>query len=243
MLVLSVGMPRAGSGWHYNLIHDLVVAGGGQDARQVRRRFCLQRWLTQVNCNVGALTPQRLLPVMAPTLAGYTYAIKVHAAPTPLALRLIRRGAIRPTYIYRDPRAALLSAWEYGSRGIERGRPNAFSQLTDFRAALKFMLFYMQVWETWMACESALKVRYEDLLVNYPGETAQLVDFLGIDPHSAAVQAVINGYHPQQTRRDQHGLHFAHGQVERFRTVLTLEQLAACNQAFGPQLERMGYSL
>ena len=26
-LIVSVGMPRAGSGWHYNLIHDLVVAG------------------------------------------------------------------------------------------------------------------------------------------------------------------------------------------------------------------------
>jgi hypothetical protein len=45
-------MPRAGSGWHYNLIHDLVVAGGGQDARQIRQRFHLERFLTEVNCNM-----------------------------------------------------------------------------------------------------------------------------------------------------------------------------------------------
>ena len=25
MIILSVGMPRAGSGWHYNLIHDLMT--------------------------------------------------------------------------------------------------------------------------------------------------------------------------------------------------------------------------
>jgi hypothetical protein len=32
MLVLSAGMPRAGSGWFYNLTHDLLLANGAQDA-------------------------------------------------------------------------------------------------------------------------------------------------------------------------------------------------------------------
>ena len=55
MLILSVGMPRAGSGWYYNLTHDLIVSSGGQDARQVRAplslagfadRSELQHWRT-----------------------------------------------------------------------------------------------------------------------------------------------------------------------------------------------------
>ena len=28
MIVLAVGMPRAGSGWHYNLVHDLMKTTG-----------------------------------------------------------------------------------------------------------------------------------------------------------------------------------------------------------------------
>ena len=82
MIILSAGMPRAGSGWYYNLTHDLVVAGGGSDTRQVRRRYHLGGVLTEVNCNIGALTPWRLLAVLPPSLLGNTYTIKAHAAPT-----------------------------------------------------------------------------------------------------------------------------------------------------------------
>ena len=60
MIVLSVGMPRAGSGWHYNLIHDLMETTGCADARDIRERYRLQRILTEVNCNIGALSARRL---------------------------------------------------------------------------------------------------------------------------------------------------------------------------------------
>ena len=66
MIILSVGMPRAGSGWYYNLTHDLVTATGGQDARQIRQRYHLESILTEVNCNIGALTPRRLVAISIP---------------------------------------------------------------------------------------------------------------------------------------------------------------------------------
>ena len=110
MIELAVGMPRAGTGWHYNLIHDLVVAAGGRDAREIRKRYFLSPILTEVNCNIGALTKKRLIPVMAPSILGNHFAIKAHAGPEPFALRQIRQGRNRVCYIYRDPRAALLSA-------------------------------------------------------------------------------------------------------------------------------------
>jgi hypothetical protein len=100
MIILSVGMPRAGSGWYYNLTNDLMLANGAQDARQVRQRYRLQKILTEVNCNIGALTPWRLLAVLPPSLLGNTYTIKVHAAPTPFALRLMRGGMLRTASAY-----------------------------------------------------------------------------------------------------------------------------------------------
>jgi hypothetical protein len=48
MIVLAVGMPRAGSGWHYNLIHDLVVANGGSISREIRQKYHLENILTEV---------------------------------------------------------------------------------------------------------------------------------------------------------------------------------------------------
>jgi hypothetical protein len=32
VIILSVGMPRAGSGWYYNLTNELMLAHGAQDA-------------------------------------------------------------------------------------------------------------------------------------------------------------------------------------------------------------------
>ncbi len=41
MIILSVGMPRAGSGWHYNLIHGLMKTTGCADAREIREELSL----------------------------------------------------------------------------------------------------------------------------------------------------------------------------------------------------------
>lgn len=242
MLVLSVGMPRAGSGWHYNLVHDLVVAGGGQDARHIRHKYLLAPVLTEVNCNIGVLSMKRLLPVMLPVFFGNTFTVKAHAGLTPFALSLIRKGFIRPTYIYRDPRAALLSAYEYGQRGLEQGRKTAFSNLENIEQAIQFMRPYIRIWEQWTSCQQALQVRYEDMLVDYEQEIRRLLSFLGLelDP---TVAKVIEKYRPGQTSKQGRGLHFHKGQAERFRQVLSGTQLAACNQVFEPFLTKMGYQI
>lgn len=248
MIVLSVGMPRAGSGWYYNLTHDLVTASGGQDARQIRRRYHLGRVLTEVNCNIGALTTPRLLAVLPPSLLGNSFAIKAHAAPTPFALQLIRRNLLRTAYIYRDPRDALLSAYDNGQRALQKGRPNAFSHLTDFDKAVEFMLEYLRIWDAWSACDLVLHSRYEDLLTNYDREAARLVAFLKLDGNNPALRAVLDKYHPEQVRAEQaqatqKGIHFNKGKIGRFRQRLSPEQQAILADRFGPYLVRMGYEI
>jgi len=241
MIVLSVGMPRAGSGWYYNLTHDLICATGGQDARLIRQRYRLGRILTEVNCNIGALTLGRLVPVLVPAIAGNTFTIKAHAGPTALARALVRANLIRATYIYRDPRDALLSAFDYGQRALRSGRTNAFSHLTDFESALDFMLPYLEIWQSWMEYQDVLHARYEDLLNRYDGEIQRLLTFLDIDGGAPDVKAVIEKYRPKQGSSDQMGLHFNVGQIGRFRQALTPEQRETLNTAFAPYLEQMGY--
>ncbi len=242
MIVLSVGMPRAGSGWHYNLIHDLMKAAGAAEAREIREKYHLQDILTEVNCNIGVLSPRRLARVLVPALLGRTFVIKAHSGPTPASRLLQRLGLLRITYIYRDPRDAMLSAFEYGQRALEKGHPNAFSHLTDFQKSLDFIRDYVRIWEKWVDQPGVLVSRYEDLLTNYPAEAARLVSFLRLDASQPAVRAVVEGYNPAAAEGQQ-GLHFYKGKIGRYRQAYPADQQAVLAQALGPALGRMGYGM
>jgi len=243
MIVLSVGMPRAGSGWHYNVIHDLMATTGCADARDIREKYRLQKILTEVNCNIGVLSARRLALVTVPALTGNTFVIKAHAGPSRGSRLLEATGLLRVTYIYRDPRDAMLSAFDNGQRALEKGRPNAFSHLVDFATAVDFMLEYLRISEAWMACPQALQTRYEDLLSDYDAETTRLMDFLGLDGDAPPVRAVVEKYRPEQARPDQKGIHFNKGKAGRFRQKLTAEQQEVLAVMFGPYLLKMGYEI
>ena len=240
MIVLCVGMPRAGSGWHYNLIHDLMQTTGCADARDIRARFHLESVLTEVNCNIGVLSPRRLAMVSIPALLGNTFVIKAHSGPTASSRLLTRAGLLRIAYIYRDPRDCMLSAYNYGQRALSKGRPNAFSHLTDFDRSLDFITEYVRIWEAWMRQKDVLVSRYEDLLTNYDAESALIVKYLGLDANRAEVQKVVESYRPGNAEGQQ-GTHFFKGQIGRFRESYSLEQQQTMLARLGAYLSKMGY--
>jgi hypothetical protein len=240
MIVLSVGMPRAGSAWHYNLIHDLMKAVGATDAREIRAKFGLKNILTEINCNIGVLSARRLAMVSVPALLGKTFVIKAHSGPTAASHLLAALGLLRITYIYRDPRDAMLSASDFGQRALAKGRPNAFSHLVDFQKSLDFMMEYVAIWEKWMKEKGVLIARYEDLLTNYDAEAARLVDFLKLNGSRPEVRAVIEKYRPGVGETPQ-GLHFYQGRIGRFRESYNAVQQELLERRLGAYLPRMGY--
>ncbi|MFN8401999.1 MAG: sulfotransferase domain-containing protein [Anaerolineales bacterium] len=242
MIVLSVGMPRAGSGWHFNLIHDLMKTTGCADARDIREKFKLQKILTEVNCNIGVLSARRLGMVAIPALMGNTFVIKAHAGPTPTSRLFQRVGLLHITYIYRDPRDAMLSAFDFGQRALQKGRPNAFSHLTDFDKSLAFIMDYVRIWEKWTKEKNVLIARYEDLLTNYDSEATQLVEFLRLRANQLDVEKVIEAFRPEKGEGQQ-GLHFFKGKIGRFRESYSAEQQAVLKEKMGAYLLKMGYEL
>jgi hypothetical protein len=240
MIYLSVGMPRAGSGWHYNLIHDLMQTAGCVDARVIREKYRLQKILTEVNCNIGVLSARRLGMTALPALMGHSFVIKAHAGPTSASRLLQRLGLLRITYIYRDPRDAMLSAFDYGQRGLQKGRPNAFSHLTDFDKSLAFILEYVRIWERWMRERHVLIARYEDLLMDYDGEVTRLLGFLRLDGSKPDVRQVTDSFRPEKGE-GQPGLHYYKGKIGRFRDSYSAGQQTVLAQALGAYLQRMGY--
>jgi hypothetical protein len=234
MIVLSVGMPRAGSAWHYNLINDLMRAAGSADAHDIRAKYRLQNILTEANCNIGVLNLNRLGRTAIPALLGKTFVVKAHAAPT-LTSRLFQRlGLLRSTYIYRDPRDAMLSAYEIGMNDLQKGHPNAFSHLIDFQMSLDFMLEYVRIWEKWMKEKDVLKVRYEDLLRDYDGEVTRLLGFLRLDGSRPEVEKAIEAHRPTVERQNRIG---------RFREVYSGEQQQMLVEKLGTHVARMGYDV
>ena len=242
MIVLCVGMPRAGSGWHYNLVHDLMKAAGAADARIIRERYRLQRILTEVNCNIGVLSARRLALVALPALVGNTFVIKAHSGPTSASRVLQRLGLLRITFIYRDPRDAMLSAYEYGQRALKKGRPNAFSHLTDFQKSQDFILDYIRIWENWMREKNVLIARYEDLLSNYDHEVMRLVRFLQLSESKPDLQTVIDQHRPGAAEGQQ-GLHFFKGKIGRFREVYSTEEQRTLREKLGTYVRSMGYEI
>lgn len=240
-LIISAGMPRAGSGWYFNLLNDLVVSNGGQNSRVIRKKYHLERFLTEINCNISTLSFFRLFPVMIPAVFNNKFVIKTHAGPSNSARFLIRNQRVKVAYIFRDPRAALLSAYEYGQRAINRGRPNAFSHLHNLDEAAYFIEFYVKIWEAWSGIDGVLVVRYEDLLVDYQGaveKTSRFLDFALDNPASAEV---VNSYLPGKGDPGKVGTHFSKGQAERFRTEIDPDKLEQFSRFFELSLKQMGY--
>lgn len=242
MIVLAVGMPRAGSGWHYNLINDLMRTTGSADATEIRRRFHLAGILTEVNCNIGVLSARRLAMVAIPALLGNTFVIKAHAAPTAASRAMMATGLMRTAYIFRDPRDAMLSALDFGRRAVAKGRPNAFSYLTDFQAGLDFIKRYVRIWEEWVREPRTLVSKYEDLLGNYETEVQRLLEHLHLESREPQVQAVIARYRPGEAEGRQ-GTHFFKGKIGRFRDGFSAEQQSILASQLGPALKQMGYPI
>ena len=242
MIILAVGMPRAGSGWHYNLVHDLMKTTGCADARDIRERYRLWNILTEVNCNIGVLSARRLALVTLPALLGNTFVIKAHAGPTSASRLLQRLGLLRITYIYRDPRDAMLSAYDYGQRALQKGRPNVFSRLTNFQKSTNFIMEYVRIWEKWMKEKDVLITRYEDLLTDYDSEVTRLVSFLQLNGSQPDLQNVIDRYRPGAAEGQQ-GLHFYKGKIGRFRESYSAEEQMILTEKLSPYLQQMGYEI
>ncbi len=241
MIILSVGMPRAGSGWHYNLIHDLMKASGCPDAREIRNRFHLENVLTEVNCNIGVLSFRRLALVAIPALLGNTFVIKAHSGPTFASRLLSALGYLRITYIFRDPRDAMLSAFDYGRRGLANNRPNAFSHLTDFERSLAFIMDYIAIWSRWKHERNVLLFRYEDFMTDYDSESDRLVKYLGLDSSQPGIREVIKRFRPEKVEGKQ-GTHFFKGKIGRFRDQYTPAQQKILSDRLGTSLRTMGYA-
>jgi hypothetical protein len=156
---------------------------------------------------------------------------------------MIRLGVIKPTFIYRDPRDALLSAYENGKKMSAQGLTNAFTSLKTIEDAIGFMASYVEIAQGWINLPGTLIVKYEDLIKQYDHETTRLVNFLGINPDDKNIAEVIDKYQADRKPQQTAGLHFVKGKIGRHREVFNHKELEICQQVFGEFLEKNDYEI
>lgn len=241
-LILSVGMPRAGTGWFFNITQTLVIAAGGINAGEIRKKYHLSRFLTEVNCNIGTISSYRILPVISPLLFEPNYVIKLHAGRKSLADMLISIGFIKPTFIYRDPRDAALSIYEYGQEAITNPTAStAFSGIRTIEEAIDFITPYIEFADEWLRADDTFSVKYETLLSDFDLVVPKLVEFLDIDLDADHALTLVDHFKAGQNVTSKKLTHFMKGKVGRYKEHFSDKQIGLCNDRFGPFLAEQGY--
>ncbi|NNF57307.1 MAG: hypothetical protein HKN04_03615 [Rhodothermaceae bacterium] len=244
MIVVSASMKKAGSGWYFNLTNDLLVRAGHANVRALRERYRLHRALRGGNCQVNASSPYHTARVFLPLILGHTFAVKTHGRPSRSVRALMAMGAMKATYIYRDPRDVVLSILDHGQRLREDGNlANAASGLETVGEAVRYVGDLLDIWEAWRQCPGVLTTRYEDLVADPQRELARLAAFLGLDVGAEALAEVVDRYAPgARSATDRCNLHFNRGLVRRFDGAMSPREHVLCRRHFGPYLARMGYA-
>lgn len=246
MIVICAGMQKSASASFYNLTNDLLVADGHPNMRELRARYHMASFMTEVNCNIGPLRAYKLLWLGIPHLQGYSFAVKTHEPPSPSSLLFLRLGICKASYIYRDPRDVAVSLFNHGRR-IREGGFNSntqFDNLTTIESAIRFVATLLPVWKAWSLIEGIHMVRYEDFVSDIYEEARNISGYLGLDLEKDRIHEIAARYDMRAHDSADSALptHFHVGKSGRWKSELAPEHRELCHDLFGEFLLEMGYS-
>ena len=240
MVIINIGMPRSGTLWRYKLIRDLVIAGGGKDALEIRKKYFLYPFIGLPNADLNTTKAKKLLPAAIPSLLGETYVLNSHAQPTDFSTALVKRGKLKVVYGFRDPRDCILSILEYSKRALPQ-YSNIFLEIHNVDEAVKFMEKYISAWKAWTSLDETLILRYEEMLVNYEACIDEIIQYLGLNIPDSKRDEVLSTYLPQQRPSKGVKIHFQHGKANRFKERFNAQELAYLESNYDHVLKEMGY--
>ncbi len=238
-LVLSVSMESAGSGWLYNLSNLMLETAGYSDARQIRDEYGLDDVMRWHNCNINDLDDQTWLRLQAPLNDGHSFVVKSHRPPTTLARRLCADGTIKATYIHRDPRDVVVSAYQRGKIRRANHKHDSFARLRTIDLAIAWMrVRQIPVYNEWRSQPNTQVIRYEDLSDDGLLVLRRLTDHLGLELSDTTLQDILESSRGEKAGT-QEGSHFRGG--GRRRDAMTPMQLKRCTWVCRSAIRSMGY--
>lgn len=243
MLIVSAGMEKAGTGWIFNMINDLIINSnkpGYSDVRLVRDRFHLHSVLRHHNCNGGKLNARKLIQLLIPHFLNKSFAIKTHRGPTWALKLLLKLKICKGIYVYRDPRDVVVSMFEHSEKIRAEGRTNSFGSLKSIEEVIFYVRNTLNIYSSWTSIDGIMKIKYEDFREDPFFQMKAISTFIELDLSDSQIKNIIDKYTPNKT--SQKGLHLNKGITGRFRSVLKSSELKLCQEYFGNYPSEMGYS-
>lgn len=242
MLIISAGMQKSGSAYIYNLINDLLISSGYNDARDIKEKHGLEEVMMWRNNNIGELTTPVLLKLLLISKKTGRFAVKTHAAPTKLHNILLSLGLIKTIYIYRDPRDVLLSAQDHGKKIIANGKNHIFANCVEFDSALENVKSWVNIFKSYKKINNVYTVSYEELSTNPTNVMEGICNYLGVKISKKNIQNILTKYNKDNKNAEMKGLHFNKAKIQRYKEELTQEQKKAFKNEMGEIIVEMGYS-
>lgn len=247
MIVVSAGMVKSGSLWFWNMTNDLLSAGGLKKDGLPPVHSPVEDFikLKYGKVVIGALSFSQLTKATISHFKGYSYPVKTHSAPT-LPLILFRPwGHIKVTYVYRDPRDVVLSVLDHAKKAREEDIALNLRDIHTFEEAVDFVKIQLMIWEKWSYMPGTFKARYEEITANTHHMLRKLADYLDLRVSEDQIKTICNRYSRKEMSKEKgitNKTHFNQGTTQRFLNQMDQNQIAHCEHAFHPYLERMGYS-
>jgi hypothetical protein len=241
VILISAGMPRAGTAWFFNMMNDLVVSAGFDDVRNLREHYQLHHLMVGENCRIGKPSLFQQMRLLWLHYRRHTFVFKTHSSPIRVAILLASQHT-RATYIYRDPRDCAVSAFEIAQK-IRQKNPHAqttFLKIHTLDDALDAAGRWCRIYLHWQQRPSTIMIRYEDLN-SRPGEIMlNLMLQLEIAVLQEQVEDTLAAYQTP-ARKDSPTTHFNKGITGRYKTILDDDQIRKFNREHASTLQAMGY--
>ncbi len=241
MFIISAGMQKSGSAYIYNLINDLLISSGYNDARDIKQKHSLEKVMQWRNNNIGELTTPILLKLLLLSKKTGKFAVKTHAEPTKFHNFLIKLGLIKTIYIYRDPRDVLLSAQDHGKKIIANGENHTFANCVEFNSALENVKTWVNIFKSYKKVNNVYTVSYEELLTNPTNVMEDICNYLGVKISKKNIQNILTKYNKDNKNAEMKGLHFNKAKIQRYKEELTQEQKKVFKNEMGDVIVEMGY--
>jgi hypothetical protein len=233
MIVISNSLPKSASTLIFRMEAEIIrrtLSRNGQDA--FHERF--------PKYDLNPLVWSDVLALCRIDLAHGTFAVKTHHSAG-RSIRLIQRlGLSRATFCYRDPRDVLLSALDHGRKSRAKEPPQAaFDNFHSIEQSIPNVRAMLNKAWTWVDEPRTLMIRYEDTIEDLFKVLQQVVAFLELPADEGLLRELVERENANRAQSPN----FNTGATGRWRREMTPEQIARCNEAFRPFLERFDYPM
>ena len=234
MIIINNGVPKSATTLVLEYQMDLIKAKSSANGlREFKNRN--EGWLW-----VPTVTDDLLEQMLEVDSEYGSFVFKTHGPPERNTVRLIEEFGAKLTCCFRDPRDNVLSMMDHGARTRAGGdRTGAFEQIVTVEDGVNAMKRRGKIYSGWKDNAQVLLIKYEDLMVDKLGTLKNIAQYCGIELYEMVLDSIVEKHELLKEK----AWNFNKGTCYRWRSEMSAEDLALCNECIRDEITLMGYPL